>query len=168
MKRSFLGKRQPLGEEMSLQITSMADIFIIVLVFLLKSYSSGAMGVSPSAPGLSLPLASAQDAPAEALKLEISEKSVQVDGQPVATLEQFRFRAEDLEGSGVSKTLGKVISVQREKQLLIARSNPDVKVDSKVLVLADQRAPYATIKSVLASAAVHGYTDFKLAVVKGD
>jgi biopolymer transport protein ExbD len=43
-----------------------------------------------------------------------------------------------------------------------------VKVDPKILVIADQRAPYQTIKSVLASAAVHGYTDFKLAVVKGE
>jgi hypothetical protein len=52
--------------------------------------------------------------------------------------------------------------------LLIAKANTDVKVDSKVVVIADQRVPYITIKSVLASAAVQGYTDFKLAVVRGD
>lgn len=167
MGKSFLKKRPALNEEMSLQITSMADIFIIVLVFLLKGYSTGAISVAPSA-GLSLPKAVTQDASVEALKVEITETGVQVEGQHVAKLEQFRFEKADLQSSGTSTTLGQAISRQREKQLLIAKSNTDVKVDSKILILADQRAPYSTIKTVLASAAVNGYTDFKLAVVKGD
>ena len=39
---------------------------------------------------------------------------------------------------------------------------------SPIIVIADQRAPYSTVKSVLASAALNGYTDFKLAVVRGE
>ncbi|HAR44020.1 MAG TPA: hypothetical protein DCS07_15525 [Bdellovibrionales bacterium] len=167
MKKSFLKKRAPQSEDMALQITSMADIFIIVLVFLLKGYSTGAITVAPSA-GLSLPQAETQDASVEALKVEITEGAVQVEGQQVAKLEQFRFDKGDLQATGISTALGQAISRQREKQLLIAKANSDVKVDAKIMILADQRAPYSTVKTVLASAAVHGYTDFKLAVVKGD
>lgn len=167
MHASFIRKRSPLPEDMSLQITSMADIFIIILVFLLKSYASGAMNLSPSK-DVKLPMGLTQDLSVEALKIEVGENAVQVEGQAVAELKGYRFEVSDLEGAGISKSLVKSLEFQRQRQLLIAKSNSDVKIDPKVIILADQRVPYATIKSVLASAAVQGYTDFKLAVVKGD
>jgi biopolymer transport protein ExbD len=162
-----LFKKKHTSDEMALQITSLADIFVIILVFLLKSYATGAVSLSP-AKGLLLPEAHASEATVEALKVEISETSIQVEGQPVTDLKAFKFAAGDLQANGSSKSLTQVLERQRQRQLLIAKSNSDVKVDPKILVIADQRAPYQTIKSVLASAAIHGYTDFKLAVVKGD
>ncbi|MGZ3689416.1 MAG: ExbD/TolR family protein [Bdellovibrionota bacterium] len=159
--RKPLFKKHQGSEEMTLQITSMADIFTIILVFLLKSYSTSALAVTP-APGTMLPVAHGNDAPAEALKIEITDKSVQVEGKPVATLEGYRFKGD------TGKELGAVLSHEREKQLLIAKANPDVKVDAKVLVIADQRVPYSTVKTVLTAAASQGYTDFKLAVVQGE
>ncbi|OFZ17990.1 MAG: hypothetical protein A2X94_06345 [Bdellovibrionales bacterium GWB1_55_8] len=167
MKKSFLGKRRPISGDMSLQITSMADIFIIILVFLLKSFSSGAMAMSPSQ-GTRLPQAETQDLGAEALKIEISETVVQVEGKPAVNLAAFRFQKTDLQANGSSKALNQILEVERKRQILIAKANSDVKVDAKVIVMADERAPYATVKSVLASAALNGYTDFKLAVVKGE
>ena len=94
--------------------------------------------------------------------------SVQVEGQPVSALKNFAFDTADLLGNGSSQTLTKVLEKSRQRQLLIAKSNSDVKIDPKVLIVADQRVPYSTVKAVLASAALQGYTDFKLAVVKGE
>lgn len=167
MKRSFLGRRGHASEEMSLQITSMADIFIIILVFLLKSYSSGAMAVVP-AKGLSLPNAFAQDSSVEALRVEISQTGVLVEGAPVSELSNFKFQAGETAQNGSVQSVVKALEMQRKKQLLIAQANTDVKVDSRIIVMADQRTPYSTIKAVLASAAVNGYTDFKLAVVRAE
>jgi len=155
------------NEEMQLQITSMADIFTIILVFLLKSYASGAVTVSPTT-GTLLPEAHAGDPPVEALKLEISKDAIQVDGQPVMKLNAFAFESADVQGNGISVVLSKALEQQRHKQMLIAQSNSSVKVDARILVLSDQKTPYSTLKSVLASAASQGYTDFKLAVVRGD
>jgi biopolymer transport protein ExbD len=152
---------------MALQITSMADIFTIILVFLLKSYATSAVTVSPSA-GTLLPEAQAGDAPVEALAVEISKDAIQVDNQLAVKLNGFAFDASDLQGNGVSTTLSKVLEQHRNRQLLIAKSNTDVKVDSRIVILSDQKTPYSTIKSVLASAALHGFTDFKLAVVRGE
>ena len=166
-KKKGFSKRGPQSEDMNLQITSMADIFIILLVFLLKGYASGAVNITPTK-GMKLPLAQASESQVEALKVEVSESGVQVEGESVMPLNNFRFDSKDVENTGVSKTLSKVLEKQRKKQLLIAKANTDVKVDSKIVVIADQRVPYTTIKSVLASAAVQGYTDFKLAVVRGD
>ncbi len=168
MKKGFLKKRRKLNEDMSLQITSMADIFTILLVFLLKGYSTGAVNITPTK-GLMLPSSVDAVAAVEALKIEISENAVQVEGQPVSTLKAFEFDAADLVVNGnssTSKSLGAVLERERKRQLLIAQNNPDVKIDAKVMLIADQRVPYETIKSVLASAALQGYTDFKLATIK--
>jgi biopolymer transport protein ExbD len=166
MKKKFQSKRRD-SDEMSLQITSMADIFTILLVFLLKSYSASAMNLTPSA-NMSLPSANGTENSIEALKVEISEKAINVEGQPVASLTGFRFESTDLLSNGVSQSLSKALERERQRQVLIAKANSDVKIDPRVIVVADRRAPYQTVKSVLASAALNGYTDFKLAVVKGD
>ena len=166
MKKKLF-KRRHESDEMSLQITSMADIFTILLVFLLKSYATGAVQVTPSS-GLMLPEAQAADMEIQALKVEVSETAVQVEGQAVTALSRFRFDGADLQANGTSKTLSEALEKERQRGLMIAKANADVKVDPKILVIADQRVPYQTLKSVLASAALNGYTDFKLAVVKGE
>jgi biopolymer transport protein ExbD len=164
MKNSFLGKKKKMSADTSLQITSMADIFMILLVFLLKSYASGSIEITPS-PGIQLPTGKTEDVTNDALKIEIAEGSVLVESKPVAEIEKFAFKNSDLLENGVSKALSKALEIARKRQGLISQANADVKADARVIVLADQRAPYATIKTVLASAAVNGYTDFKLAVI---
>jgi biopolymer transport protein ExbD len=167
MKQYLWKKRKKLNEDMSLQITSMADIFTILLVFLLKSYATGAMNITPSQ-DVKLPVGQAPDAQYEALKVEISEKGVSVEGNPVSVLANFEFPSDDLVAGGASKSLGAALDRERQRQITIAKANSDVKLDPKIIVISDQRAPYGTVKSVLASAALNGYTDFKLAIARGD
>jgi biopolymer transport protein ExbD len=167
MQKKGLLKSRKQSDEMALQITSMADIFTILLVFLLKSYTTGAMSINPSK-GVSLPAAMVGEANIEALKIEISDTAVEVEGKSVATLEHYQFAKEDIEPNGASNAVNHALETERKRQVLIAQSNSDVKVDSKIIVVADQHVPYSTIKTVLASAALQGYTDFKLAVVRGE
>ena len=164
MRRRFKTKISN-DDQMTLQITSMADIFMIVLVFLLKSFSTSMINVSPSA-GVVLPLAHANGALAEALKLEISETAIQVEGKPVAKLEAFLFPKDASERASSSGALNEALSSERKRQALIAEKNSDVKLDSKILIMASQQTPYATLKAVLASAAGNGFSDFKLVVAK--
>lgn len=170
MARLFGKKRHKNHTEaadVSLNITAMADIFTVLIVFLLKGFASGSLAVTPSA-GLVLPSANAEVPQFEALKIEIAESGVNIESQPAAKLTQFRFNAKEQDGNGASRVLSLALKKERDRQLMIAKSNPSVQVDAKVLIIADQRAPYETIKTVLASAALNGYTDFKLAVVKND
>ena len=166
MKKMFKKRHQ--NEEMTLQITAMADIFTVLLVFLLKSFATSAVTITPSA-GVNLPQAKADPLQEESLKLEISPTAVLVEGNPVVSLSASRFDPKEIDSSnGTSRTLSAALEKQRARQLMIAKVNPDVKVDSKIMVIADQHTPYATIKQVLASAAVQGYTDFKMATVTGE
>ncbi len=166
MQHRFL-KKKPMKDQMDLQITSMADIFTILLVFLLKSFSTGMVTITPSA-GVHLPQAKAGDPPVESIKLEVSENAVQLEGKAITKLNQFQFERRDIQSNGTSRTIEDALSRERKRQLIIAKSNTDVKLDPKIMILADQRAPYSAIKTVLASAAVQGYTDFKLVIVRED
>ncbi|MBN21274.1 MAG: hypothetical protein CL678_08290 [Bdellovibrionaceae bacterium] len=166
-RKKFGKKRKASSQEMGLNITAMADIFTIILVFLLKSFASGQMNINPSA-GLVLPSANASEAYFEALKLEVKNSAISVEGSPIVSLKNYEFDKNDILGNGSSKVLGEKLATERKRQLLISKSNSDVKVDSKVIIIADQETPYSTLKTILASAAVHGYTDYKLAVIRDE
>ncbi len=91
MKKSPFAKTRKANEDVALQITSMADIFTILLVFFLKSYTTGAMSINPSK-GVQLPAAQVGEANIDALKVEVSDSGVQVEGKPAASLSPFRIR----------------------------------------------------------------------------
>lgn len=153
------------SDQMTLQITSMADIFMIVLVFLLKSFSTSMVSVSPSA-GLTLPQAHAEGVLSEALKIEISERAIQVEGKPVVQLANYHLPQGKSEAGSSTEALNEALSLERKRQILISAQNSEVKLDSKIMVIASQQTPYAVIKLVLASAAANGFSDFKLVVAK--
>ncbi|HTL11944.1 MAG TPA: biopolymer transporter ExbD [Bdellovibrionota bacterium] len=160
-------KAKPSTGDVSLNITAMADIFTIILVFLLKSYSTSAVSVSPSA-GTTLPGADATPPEYETLKIEVGEKAVIVENTTAATLVDRKFASTDLDEKRVSRSLNAVLAKERKRQEIISRANADVKNDGKVMIMADKKTPYQTLKTVLASAAVNGFTDFKLVVVKNE
>lgn len=165
-KRAFVPKRTA-GQDVALQITSMADIFTILLVFLLKSFAGGDLTISPTQ-GLQLPVAATEATSAPALTIEISESAVQVENKFIDGLSRFHFDTKDLLASGIPNRLNEELDKQRKRQDLIAKSNSDVKPDSKLLVVADQRTPYITLKRVISTAALHGFNEPKLVVMVRD
>lgn len=146
-------KSKPSGD-VSLNITAMADIFTVLLVFLLKSYASGAMAITTTAQ-LDLPTAKNQNEAVEALKIEISPDHLVVEGQPIVDLKDYKFPTDDLLPVGISKKLFENLKSLKEKAEI---------QDSRVIILADKGTPYASLKVILTSAAGMGLTDFKMAV----
>ena len=163
-KRRFKRKNRKSGD-MTLQITSMADIFTVLLVFLLKSFATGSMNITPPK-GLILPEAQASLANIEALKVEILKDAVMIGDKLAVELVDFKFPRVDRGKNGTSRVLTRTFDKARKRQIFIAKMNSSVKIDPKIVIVADQETPYSIIKRVLASAAVNGYVDFKLAVVK--
>ncbi len=165
MRKKF--KNRNLSDEMTLQITSLADIFTIILVFLLKSYATSAVSITPTS-GMKIPESQFLEPPVEALKVEISENYIQVENKPVVNLHHFRFDSGEIQPNLTSKLITHALEIEKKRQQYIAQSNANVKVDSKILIIADQKVPYITLKSVLASAAINGFTDYKLVAVNKD
>ncbi len=164
-RKKFITEDEP-SQDMALQITSMADIFTIILVFLLKSFSTGIANISPSK-GMVLPAVTtvSPDQMKESLKLEILPDGILIDQKPILKLSQFsvlRGPASAVDGetpeSPVIEPLVQSLSREREK----TKGNPEA---SKLLVLAHEKTPYSTLKAVMASAASAGYADLQLVVL---
>jgi len=151
---------------MSLQITSMADIFTIILVFLLKSYSTGLANLSP-ANGLKLPqvTASTKKEMKDALKLEVLDNAVLVDSAEVLNMSEFKIPV--AEGQSTNSALVAVLNERRQKDAsrMPASDAGTVGADSHLLVLADERTPYSALKVILGSAAMAGYVDLQMVVI---
>ncbi len=156
MKNRFI-KNKNQSEDVSLQITSMADVFTILLVFLLKSFSTDVSKLTPHET-LILPAAQKSATLVETLKLEISKNLILLDDKLVTELSKFSFDPIDLESNGTSRSLNTLLIHQRRKDTL--------KKTTQMMILADQQTPFATIKRVLASASANGYENFKLVVVE--
>lgn len=143
--------------DVSLNITAMADIFVVLLVFLLKSFASGSMVVSTTAE-LDLPMATNQSEAVEAMKVEISKDHLVVEGESILDLKDFKFPSDDLLPVGISKKLFEVLKAKKGEELTENLNS------NKVIILADKGTPYASLKVILTSAAGSGLTDFKMAV----
>lgn len=154
MKKSLLKKKSvKKSGDISLNITAMADIFVVLLVFLLKSYASGAMAVNTTAP-IDLPMAENISDIVEAVKIEISEEHLVVEGQPVVELKNYKFPSDDLLPVGISKKLFETLQAKKKED----------ESKSDVIILADKTTPYSSLKVILTSAAGSGLTNFKMAV----
>ncbi len=160
-KRRLFGKANTHKEsgEMSLQITSMADIFTILLVFLLKGVASDAIQINPSN-GTQLPMGIHTTPLAEtALQLEISKTGILVEKEFVSAID---------EANSTLPALQQRLSKERERQKIIAQANNTVKVDPRVIVISDQSIPFANIKPILRTLASQGYSEIKFAVVNNE
>lgn len=155
------------SQDMSLNIASMADIFVVLLVFLLKTVSGAGAGVAPQS-AITLPTGRGGAEIIEALRLEISADVVLVDGKPVIAMKNFHVDPKDQPDGFKISPLVESLKISRGRQLAsVSEPGPDgKKADPKVTVMIDQLAPYSLIKSILASAATVGYSNFKLVVLK--
>jgi len=155
-KRGFLKRSKKSGStEMSLNITSMADIFTILLVFLLKSYSVGALEIQPSR-GLQVPVALKTDTAESRLMLEVSETSIQLDGESLVKLSNFELTNEN-------GGLGPLVQALSERRAALTDQS-----QGKLMLVADARAPYATLENIMKTVATQGFADLKLAVVRAE
>ncbi len=179
--RSRKGRRRAHGgnEEVGLQITSMADIFTILLVFLLKSYSVSAIDLTVGK-DVQLPSARGGTDRVEAMKLEVTGTGIAIEGNPVISFENYEPKASDVGRDGTIPAVVKALGKEREKQRALASAgaptvNPDGTPvtekkfpEAQLLVVADKKVPYKVLKLILSSASMQDYTDFKLVVVSED
>ncbi len=143
---------------MSLQITSMADIFMILLVFLLKSFSTSVSSLSPVGNTHLPQVVTKGETIRDTLKLEVSQNALMIDEKTALKLENFQYPAAEIDAQGNVDTMTRLLMEQRKHM-----PNPNMEAD--LLVLADEKTPYSTIKPILASAAQAGFVDLQLVAV---
>jgi biopolymer transport protein ExbD len=153
-----------------IQITSMVDMFVILLVFLLKSYSTSPIQVNPNK-DLTLPSSSSSTDPAaDALKLVVSEKGIFVDDKKIVDLQNGQLAAVDSDSKDplFIRILYNELDEQAKKSKAIAKVNDTVEFDGKIMMQADRELPYELLQKIMYTSSLAGYADLKLAVVSSN
>jgi biopolymer transport protein ExbD len=142
-----------------LNLTSMMDMFTIILVFLLKNFSTEGMLIQPSE-YLTLPTSTVEKSPEVALDLVISKEWVMVNHEPVEKVSDI-IASEKL-----------VIKNLQEKLLVYAREAKRMeelygtKFSGKVTIQGDREIPYKLLVKVMATCGKADYPNMRLVVYK--
>lgn len=148
-----------------IQITSMVDMFVILLVFLLKSYSTSPVQINPSK-DLILPESNASTDPVDVVKMVVAKNGIFIEDRKIMELNGGELKAEDTDKTDAQfiKKLFDELDAEAKKTRKIASMNDTVEFDGKILMQADRDLPYAILQKVMYTSMLAGYADMKLAV----
>lgn len=142
--------------KMTLNITSMADMFTILLVFLLMNYSLSSYQIRPPEK-IELPLSTSLETTEKALTLSFSEMGLEHEGKIIVPIEQIyrspQIIPQYLENGGIIKSSkGDESTQQRAKEM-------------SVILLSHKKHSYAQLKPVLQGLANSGIKKIKFAAI---
>lgn len=177
--------RKRLTKSFDLQLTSMLDILVIILVFLLKSYQTSTNNFT-TVPGMEIPMSKSMDVPPDSLHLIITPEGITFENNRIVEFEQtgdtladeatYAFKRDDLkEGGRLIVPLADALSAAREKSELLrakstardAQGNP-LPFDGVLAIQADKRVSYDTIRRIMYTAGASGYKVFRLLALRAD
>lgn len=141
----------------------MCDMFTILLVFLLQSYSTAEVQLTPDE-GMNLPLSSTQSNPVMGVKVSLSKNQLRLNERTIASLQSEKFKAEDIESSDqqfikpLFAELQKINEEQKDKEKKI----------TQVLLQADADLPYDMVRKVFYTASMAGFPQMKMITLVGN
>lgn len=147
-------------KNVEMHLTSMIDMFTILLVFLLKNFSTEGeiMAVSPD---LKLPEASFQKKPEQTVMVAVTNKSITLDGRFAANVKDI-MNTEELIIPGLKELLDNQASYVKQ----IAKYNPKVVFKGDVTIQGDKQIPFKLLQKVMYTCGQSEYSNIKLAVIQ--
>ncbi len=150
----------------ALNINSMTDMFTIMLVFLLQTYSTNPFEVKPQN-NLRLPSSSVDKSPDEAIDISINSSVLKFKDLSLTTLKDGKFDTSQLDPQDqevIKPLLDKLTAVAKENE----NSTDPNKKKGELILQADRSLSYGTLKKVMYTASAAGFPKVKLAVVVGN
>ncbi|MGK5081725.1 biopolymer transporter ExbD [Bdellovibrionota bacterium FG-1] len=179
-------KRKKVNSAFELQLTSMMDVLVIIVVFLLKTYATSQNNFA-TVPGLKMPISASQDNPADSLQVIVTPESITFDGARVL---DFRQTAANLGSSEATYTfdekdldakerylriipLYEALLKAKEKSEVLRQKSKARDLEGKPLpfdgilaIQADKRVRYDTIRRIMYTAAAAGYKTFRFLAMR--
>lgn len=171
--------RKKLNKNFELQLTSMLDVLVIILVFLLKSYQTSQNNLT-TVPGLKMPISVSPDEPRDSLQVIITPEGITFDGERImdfvqsannvgADDAQYSFNKKDLDEGGrrilplydaLVKAREKVEMLRMKSPARDAQGNP-LPFDGVLAITADKRVQYDTLRRIMYTSGAAGYKVFR-------
>ncbi|MGJ3255097.1 MAG: ExbD/TolR family protein [Alcanivorax sp.] len=138
----------------TLNLTSLMDIFTILLIFLLVNNNNAAK--LPEDQDIQLPESTAQELPNDVLIIQVSATNVIIDGRKIADTQAVKVQEERTVDALVEE-----LNFRASRALAIKPED-----EREVMIQADRDVPYAVIKKLMRSCMETPYTKVAFAVLK--
>lgn len=148
------------NQPVQLRLTSMIDMFTILLVFLLKSYSAEGQIITITK-DLRLPDSTAEQPPISSPIIKVTQNLIILDDEAVAELEPT-YRENNLEIPALRRSLA-------EKRILAERlgeRDPNLSFKGNVTIQGDRGIEFRILKKIMFTCGQEGYNNIYLAVTK--
>jgi biopolymer transport protein ExbD len=153
MKRMGRNKKKPVG----LNLTSLMDVFTILVFFLLFNSSSSEVLESPKE--IKLPDSVVEAKPRETVVIMVSPDIVLVQGEAVINTTELL--------NSSSETVVSITERLRHLERNIIGISTQAVVESKeVTILADRTIPFSVLKKIMSTCTDSGYGKISLAVIQ--
>jgi biopolymer transport protein ExbD len=135
------------------QLTSLVDVMAIILVFLIKTFSTEGNIITPSS-DLELPVSTAIKQPTPRWSIEIARDFILSDGAPIASTKSYE--------KSDSLLIPELLAWLKDKRRLRADTT------SQALIQCDKEVPYAIVKKVMYTCSRAKFTDFSVLVIRDE
>lgn len=162
--RGRRGKNPPID----LDITSLLDILVIMLVFLLKSYN--ASGIIMNVPkDITLPSSNSQSINTNGVVIQVSPSTIWVDNQVILQKDDPSVRKSyDYGGRRIIPLFNELVSKKNLIKQVEKTTSEAQKFSGIINLIVDKSIKYSEIKKILFTAAEAGYKSYKFVVLGED
>jgi biopolymer transport protein ExbD len=150
-----------------LNITPMMDMMTIILVFLLKSFTSSTT-IIPQDANMALAPSMTRMTMKQAVPVTVTKRVVLVEGEAVAPINNGKIDPalkRDGENGYYITPLVDILQKVSNKERKVAEMTGRP-FDSELMIIADRNTPYRLLTEVLYSCGQAGYANYRLLVLK--
>lgn len=178
--------RNRIRKNFELQLTSMMDVLVIIVVFLLKSYAASTNNFG-AVKDMKLPLSASQDVPPDSLHVIVSLAGITFENERILDFVQlagdvgssqgsYTFKKSDLneENRKIVPLYDALVKAREKSEFLRAKSKERDEVgkplpfEGVLAIQADKSVRYETVRKIMFTAGAAGYKVFRFLAVSRD
>ena len=158
------GKRRK-REVIDLDITSLLDILVILLVFLLKNYSSSGQVINVPK-NITLPISESQMISSSGTIVQVSTNSLWVDNKEIITYSKSKSIKSAMDRSrGIIPLYSNLRKKKAEIERLAKLAPKAKRFSGKINLLVDKSIKYSFLQKIMHTCAKAGFSKFKFVVL---
>lgn len=142
------------GDSAGMMLTSLMDIFIVLVLYLLVNQGTGVELDPPE--HVVLPTSGVDTAPRQSVVIALSERDVRVQGQAVVSMADV-VASDELEIASIRQAIEQIKAQAEQRQ-------DQAGMRTEVTIVADQSVPFKVLKKVMLSSSNAGYGKISFAV----
>jgi biopolymer transport protein ExbD len=175
--------RRKIQQGFELQLTSMMDAFVIIVVFLLKSYNVSQHRFTPPQ-GVQLPFSTSTDIPTDSIQVIVTPEALTVENERVLDFTQsasglsasdfhYAFKSADLDDQGrrIVPLYDALMKARQTTELLLSKSKArkdgkPIPFEGILALQADQKIEYYVLRKIMYTAGTAGFKVFRFLAAK--